>query len=234
MLRDDQFLNDLPDNLKPDFTDITSDSENSYKLQILKNKIKKKFVRSNHSLYLVFLFLIKELLTIHLYAQSTSFMITYSFQPDRTTKYAIRYDGYDQQNKLVKFSGLEDFSSKVFTFFKRRIESQYPIEKRKSVDIFTKRKEQHEAFMQSRSEDVLGRDDVLKQVESYLYDSSIDTPFLILGNAGSGKSSILAKIASNAREKVLRRSVKPYRNREWRLFCHFVGAVPESTAIDSQ
>lgn len=127
---------------------------------------------------------------------------------------------------------MEDFSTKVFNFFKKRIESQYPVGKREAMDIFTKRKEQHEAFMISRSEDVLGRGEILKQIESYLYDSSTNVPFLILGNAGSGKSSILAKSGQNVIEKIKRHEIKPYKNRDWRLFCHFVGAVPGSTAID--
>ncbi|CAD5123503.1 DgyrCDS11845 [Dimorphilus gyrociliatus] len=100
------------------------------------------------------------------------------------------------------------------------------------MNIYTRRKEQHESFMKSRSEDVLGRDDIIKEMEAYLYDSSANVPYLVLGNAGSGKSSILAKLAHNALERITAGDIKPFKNREWRMFCHFVGAVPGSTAVD--
>ena len=51
----------------------------------------------------------------------------------------------------------------VFDFFKRKIDEQYPLEE-KQQDPSQHTKEQHEAFMKSRCNDVFGRDDVLKQV----------------------------------------------------------------------
>ena len=51
----------------------------------------------------------------------------------------------------------------VFDFFKRRIAEQYPLEEMHQ-DAYQHTKGQHEAFMKSRCNDVVGRDDVLKQV----------------------------------------------------------------------
>ena len=51
----------------------------------------------------------------------------------------------------------------VFDYFKDRIAEQYPLEE-KHQDPYQHTKEQHEAFMKSRCNNVVGRDDVLKRV----------------------------------------------------------------------
>ncbi len=50
-------------------------------------------------------------------------------------------------------------------FFKERIELQYPLQDMED-DPMLRQREAHEAFMKSRSEVVLGRAKVLKQVNS--------------------------------------------------------------------
>ena len=58
------------------------------------------------------------------------------------------------------------FFSQVFDFFKERIELQYPLFKGEE-DPMEKTREAHEAFMKSRGEMVLGRGDMLKEVQGY-------------------------------------------------------------------
>ena len=51
----------------------------------------------------------------------------------------------------------------VYSFFKERIEMQYPLDEGK-LDPYQAVKEQHESFMKSRCTVVLGRDEILSQV----------------------------------------------------------------------
>lgn len=127
---------------------------------------------------------------------------------------------------------MENFSKIVYEFFKEKIEIQYPPIKNIILDSLSKKKQQHESFMKSRCEDILGRDEILMQIENYLYKEGPDTPLLILGNAGSGKSSIMAKSVDNAIKYIASGQLKKHKDKEWNVFCHFVGAIPGSTDID--
>ena len=53
----------------------------------------------------------------------------------------------------------------MFQFFKKRIEHQYPLFDG-DEDPLEKSREAHEAFMKSRGESVLGRQDILREVNS--------------------------------------------------------------------
>lgn len=44
MFRDSGFLNDLPADIKHEFTDLEFESDSQYKLKMLKQNINKKFV----------------------------------------------------------------------------------------------------------------------------------------------------------------------------------------------
>ena len=55
------------------------------------------------------------------------------------------------------------YFSKVYDFFKERIEMQYPLDEGK-LDPYQAVKEQHESFMKSRCTVVLGRDEILAEV----------------------------------------------------------------------
>ena len=52
----------------------------------------------------------------------------------------------------------------VFEFFKKRISEQYPLHKGQ-LDPYMQVLEQHESFMKNRCESVLGRDEILNQVQ---------------------------------------------------------------------
>ncbi len=64
-------------------------------------------------------------------------------------------------------------------FFKERIEFQYPLQDTED-DPMLKQQEAHEAFMKSRSEVVLGRAAVLKQVRHFSWQALLNVPDVFL------------------------------------------------------
>jgi len=53
----------------------------------------------------------------------------------------------------------------VFEFFQKRIAMQYPLVEETDSDPFTHTRDALEAFLKSRSETVIGRDDVLQKAK---------------------------------------------------------------------
>lgn len=58
---------------------------------------------------------------------------------------------------------MEFFKKTVFEFFKKRIEAQYPAPEINS-DPYVIMKENQEAFMKNRAKSLLGREDIINQV----------------------------------------------------------------------
>ena len=63
---------------------------------------------------------------------------------------------------------------KVFSFFKARIEKQYPLDMKKD-NPFLHMAEQHEAFMKQRCDTVVGRTELFTQVNFFLLCTFIST-----------------------------------------------------------
>ncbi|CAD5125807.1 DgyrCDS14011 [Dimorphilus gyrociliatus] len=202
MFRDADFIKQLPADVRQEFTDIREESEADNQ-NFIQYKIK-----------------------------SLRDKVKSKFNHESICTYKVDYCGKDPETGKLEFSGLENFAKQVFEFFKKKIANQYPPISNVHLDPLTKKKQQHESFMKSRCEDVLGRDEILKQIENYLYKEGPDTPLLILGNAGSGKSSIMAKSVDQAIKHIASGQLKKHRGKDWNVFCHFVGAVPGSTDID--
>ncbi|XP_074643679.1 TPR repeat-containing protein DDB_G0287407-like [Tubulanus polymorphus] len=90
----------------------------------------------------------------------------------------------------------------------------------------------HENFMRSKSALIKGRDDILSQIEDYIVKGEKDVPLLLLGGAGSGKSSIMSKIVDTTMNKAKDRRLPGVGAQVWRVFYHFVGAIPGSTDLE--
>jgi hypothetical protein len=152
----------------------------------------------------------------------------------------------------------------VVDFFKDRIGVQYPLEK-VTTDPFAAAYEAHESFMRSRSENLVGRQNIMDEVRSchflsysygvaflcqmleYITSEANHVPFLLVGNPGSGKSSIMAKLVELAVTQATLKSLPGfvmlltrfpiilwiYRagKKGWKVFYHFVGAIPGSTEL---
>ncbi|CAH1785089.1 unnamed protein product [Owenia fusiformis] len=154
----------------------------------------------------------------------------------RVHVYKCSFDHHDEDSK-VKFSGLDGvddkaFSKIVFDFFKNRIEHQYPLADKESEDPYERIKEKHEAFMKASSAVVIGRDETLERVDNYICGPGIDKPLLMVGAAGTGKSSIMARLADTTSHKAATGAIPGGGDKGWHVFYHFVGAVPGSTELE--
>ena len=94
----------------------------------------------------------------------------------------------------------------VFEFFKDRISEQYPLDDR-PMDPFQQAKEAHESFMKNRSACVLGRTTILERIKDYVLGVQTSAPLILLGGPGTGKSSIMARVAEVAVSKALTREI---------------------------
>ncbi|XP_066274641.1 NACHT domain- and WD repeat-containing protein 1-like isoform X1 [Branchiostoma lanceolatum] len=79
---------------------------------------------------------------------------------------------------------------------------------------------QHALFSQSRSKVFYGRQDTIKEIDSYL-NSAVTQPLVIHGESGCGKTSVMAVAAHTASEMEGERAV----------VLRFLGTTPDSTTI---
>eukprot|EP00794_Sanderia_malayensis_P003244 gene3244-3725_t len=138
-----------------------------------------------------------------------------------------------QHDDAIAFSGLRGsdcfFSQTVYDFFQKRIECLYPLDPRPE-DVLQVQREAHETFIESRSRCVLGRDQLIKQIHEYFTCESTAAPLLVVGTAGSGKSALMAKCATDA-VTWAKNHPAPLDSQRWKVFFHFVGATPGSTDL---
>lgn len=208
LIRDDSFLNEIEDeSIRKEFIDETQPQADT-KLDVLKDKIKSHF------------------------SEDRVFTYKCEYVPGERL-----YSDYMTKKGRPKLKLDENFSKTVLDFFKKRIGEQYP-PVTKQVDKYLDAAFHHEAFMKSRCEIILGankrsrdmvvgREDILKEISKYVEDVNEISgyPKLIVGEAGAGKSSIMAKAARTA---LLQMDRSP---QLCKVFFHFVGAVPNSTSL---
>eukprot|EP00794_Sanderia_malayensis_P017020 gene17020-18734_t len=147
---------------------------------------------------------------------------------------------YDVKNVVrkgdaIEFSGLRDadsnFSQTVYDFFLQRIENLYPLDP-SPEDPLQVQREAHETFLDSRSQCVLGRDQILHQIHDYVASQTTAKPLLVIGTAGAGKSAVMAKCAADAVAQAKENKFPvPSQFKKYRVFFHFVGATPGSTDL---
>ena len=56
---------------------------------------------------------------------------------------------------------------------------------------------QHFSFRKNKCRNFSGREQVLEPIERYIRSKSTTTPFVLLGQSGSGKTSVMAKAATD-------------------------------------
>ncbi|XP_071495043.1 telomerase protein component 1-like [Diadema antillarum] len=150
---------------------------------------------------------------------------------NRVHWYDVEYAGVDEDGK-VELSGLQDnFSTRVFEFFQERISEQYPLIDM-NLDPYQQAKEAHESFLKSRGGTVLGRVDILEQIQGYVIEPAQEKTLTITGGAGSGKSSIMARTADVAQTMAFNKRIPGGGDTGWHVFYHFVGAIPGSTDLE--
>nr|XP_054764277.1 telomerase protein component 1-like isoform X2 [Lytechinus pictus] len=145
--------------------------------------------------------------------------------------YNVEYSGVDDDGK-VELNGLqENFSKLVYDFFLKRIEEQYPLLET-NLDPYQTVKEAHESFLKSRGGSVLGRNEILEQIQTYVTSSGDNRALVMSGGAGCGKSSIMARTADVAQTMALNKRIPGGGETGWHVFYHFVGAIPGSTSLE--
>ncbi|ELU16709.1 hypothetical protein CAPTEDRAFT_199172 [Capitella teleta] len=152
------------------------------------------------------------------------------FPSKRIVNYPVEFLGVNSNTGLPEVHVGEVFSKKVVEFFKERIGAQYPLDKVTS-DPYAAQYEAHESFMKSRCDNVIGRRDIIDEIMEYICSEANSVPFLLVGNAGSGKSSIIAKIAEITATRATLKKIPGGGKTGWKVFYHFVGAVPGSTEL---
>lgn len=198
LIRDDDFTERLPSEIKEAFVD---DNDLCFE------KMKK----------------LKEMLQEHFPAEN---IVHYKVDCDATSvsKSAQLHD--EREVKLKGINGSDSvFYKTVFEFFRNRIEHQYPLDPTPE-DPLEAQKTAHESFLDTRGQVVLGRDKILEEIDNYITMDQSNAPLLLIGNAGSGKSAIMAKSANDAIAKAEKGEL-----RGARVFFHFVGATPGSTDL---
>ncbi|EDV25204.1 uncharacterized protein TRIADDRAFT_25073 [Trichoplax adhaerens] len=153
------------------------------------------------------------------------------FPESRAVTYACEFEGIDKTTETVRVKGLgadSTFVKTVIDFFKARIGHQYPLDN-SAMDPLELLRESHESFLNSRSSTVLGRDEMLDQIQDYICSRSSGVPLVIVGVAGAGKSAVIARSAATTVNKALNHDIPS--NKGWNVFYHFIGAAPGSTDL---
>ncbi|EDV28707.1 Telomerase protein component 1 [Trichoplax sp. H2] len=155
------------------------------------------------------------------------------FKPENIIRYQCEYSHIDPATGRSVMTGLYGdnsvFAKKVLEHFKHRISKQYPMNC-KSMSLEEACDESHETFLVSRSSAVFGRDAILQLIQDYIFEQNDHTMLTVCGEAGAGKSAVIAKSAEITIGKLNQR-YHLIGKKKWTTFYHFIGAVPGSTDI---
>ncbi|RUS71321.1 hypothetical protein EGW08_020918 [Elysia chlorotica] len=156
--------------------------------------------------------------------------IKHKFPHDRVITYSPKYCGLDTKNRpLLTFP--DEFKQSVTDFIEQRIAYDYCGE---DNTLSNDPRLSHFEFLQSRGKSVWGRDNVVQQIENYVQREERDIPLVLLGASGSGKTSIMCLAVKTILNKIADGELQAFgdRGEKWRLFYHFVGAVPGSSSLE--
>ena len=98
----------------------------------------------------------------------------------------------------VVFDGLEAFGDTIYDFVTKVIDRQYPAEALQDLTISDRLSMSHDYFMESETEVVLGRDEVVEKIISSYKESC---PIVLLSERGVGKSAVVALAAKEATKR---------------------------------
>ncbi|XP_074659003.1 TPR repeat-containing protein DDB_G0287407-like [Tubulanus polymorphus] len=144
---------------------------------------------------------------------------------DKLTEYfpkqVYNYRCHVASKDPFQLTELDELAEIVLTFFKQRLNYQYP-PLDGADDFITQQYKQHEIFMVQCSQVVLGRGDIIKRINGYVEGSvdGVSNPLVIAGSPGAGKSAVL----SYTTQQYLK-------NNKNHVFFHFVGSPPGSMSL---
>ncbi|CAG2228476.1 unnamed protein product [Mytilus edulis] len=140
--------------------------------------------------------------------------------PKQVHDYSCTYEK-EAEGKLY-LSGFEEMGKRVLQHFKTMLSLQYPTD---SLGLSPTLKDvlklEHETFMFQRSQVLLGREESVQMINSYIDDSVKEhVPLVLAGFPGSGKSALIAYTVKQC-----------LTNKKYKVFYHFIGATPGSTDL---
>ena len=100
------------------------------------------------------------------------------------------------KEKKTEMNDPEAFENKIYGFLKDIIQEQ--LKEVISPDEISHEVKLHSEFKDKLTEHFCGRDDILKTLNSYLKNSSEKRVLAMIGDSGSGKSSVMAKTIQEA------------------------------------
>ncbi len=118
-------------------------------------------------------------------------------------EYSCSYGGADSEGK-PHVTGLDAFQSQVLEDLRGAIEKVFPVEE-SVVPVTPLELERafHSHFIDTRSRLFIGRDNIISSINSYVAvnmkqvdPSATVTPLVVVGDAGSGKSSLVASFTA--------------------------------------
>ncbi|XP_063411273.1 TPR repeat-containing protein DDB_G0287407-like [Mytilus trossulus] len=140
--------------------------------------------------------------------------------PKQVHDYSCTYEK-EAEGKLY-LSGFEEMGQRVLQHFKTMLSLQYPTD---SLGLSPTLKDvlklEHETFMFQRSQVLLGREESVQMIHSYIDDTVKEhVPLVLAGFPGSGKSALIAYTVKQC-----------LTNKKYKVFYHFIGATPGSTDL---
>eukprot|EP00118_Oscarella_pearsei_P000676 m.5528 g.5528 ORF g.5528 m.5528 type:complete len:1333 (+) comp13436_c0_seq2:121-4119(+) len=142
----------------------------------------------------------------------------------------------------IKLQGLEVFARSVTEHFKERISKQFPEKTAspwRSINVQRECSEEnlvtsiwsaHKNVIDGESgEPCFGHGHLEKQVLAYVNGRGTGTPFLLSGNVGEGKSSVVSHCILHLQKQESEIGSVPFMGRpSCKIFYHFVGSLPGS------
>ncbi len=142
-------------------------------------------------------------------------------------KYPSRFAGL-RLNGTVHLEGLEEFGKRILDWLWDSIRRELqlsdvpPDQTAAASDPMAEEQSYHERFMESRLRVYIGREQLQQGLIDFATGSD-ETPCLVTGPSGSGKSAALAKFVTEFAAK----------HPDTLVIAHFVGASPASTGLRS-
>ena len=219
-LRREKFLDDV--HFPPSFRSVfvESDPERRKKLDHLKTLIRSSQPVDDYDVEYAGLHVDLNLLKLRLSRADKKSFGDGVVQPGEWSRLSEPFQQSLLDHGTIRLKRLDTWGDSVLEKLWSAIEEEYTTLRtraRQSVSY-----DAQELFLQDRTRLFLGRQDTLAQMFEYAEDAKANTPLVVTGQPGSGKSALLAEFAVQARKR-MNAVVLPF----------FIGASPASTDLIS-
>jgi len=221
-LRRGEFLDNVhfPSSFRSVF--VESDPERRKKLEQLKTVIRSSQIVDDYDVQYDGLQIDLNLLKLRLSRADQKSVRDGVVQPDEWSTLSNDFQQSLLEHGTIRLKGLDVWGDSLLQKLWAAIEEE--LQKRTSRTRARERVsyDAQELFLQDRTRLFLGRQDTLAQMFGYVEDVKVNTPLVVTGQPGSGKSALLAEFVVQARKRV-KAVVLPF----------FIGASPASTDLVS-